>query len=114
MGRFLVGGATTGVIKSIQHFSASQSTNDYTADVTISAVNTSNSVIVANPQWNSEYGSSGYDVVNRSGGGSSPAYATLSSSTNVQVVSDNLDMFSGYTFGTLTGTYYGTVIEYEL
>ena len=71
-------------------------------------------MIIANPEWNSEYGANSYNPRDRSGGNSSPAYAYFTSSTNVAVISDDLDMFDGYSYGTITGTYYGSVIEYEL
>lgn len=111
MGRTITGAAQLGNIKSIQHITGNQSVNGTVVDVTISSVNTSNSIIVSNSDYAGEYGDDDSD--GRTWGTSSSANAVLTSSTNVRLDPPDLDQFAN-TYGAGDGTFYGSVIEYEL
>ena len=111
MGRTLSGAVKKGNIKSIQHITGNQSVNGTVVNVTISAVNTSNSIIVTNPEFAGEYGDDDSD--GRTWGNSSAANAVLTSSTNVQLDPPDLDQYAN-TYGNGDATFYGSVIEYEL
>ena len=112
MGRTLTGATQKGVIKSIQHITGTQSVNGTNVDVTISAVNTSNSIIVSNSEHSGEYGDN--DDNGRSWGFNSPAKASFTSSTNVRIDPDDLGRHGYHSYGTRSATFYGSVIEYEL
>lgn len=112
MGRTITGAAQLGNIKSIQHITGSQSVNGTNVDVTISAVNTSNSIIISNSEHSGEYGDDYND--GRTWGFNSPANASFTSTTNVRIDPDDLGQHSTHSYGTRSATFYGTVIEYEL
>jgi len=111
MGRTITGAAQLGNIKSIQHITGNQSVNGTVVDVTISSVNTSNSIIVSNSEFAGEYGDDDSD--GRTWGNSSAANAVLTSSTNVRLDPPDLDQYAN-TYGNRDATFYGSVIEYEL
>lgn len=110
MGRFAPAQTVTGTVKSIQHASRSISTNNnYT--ITISAVDTSKSIINSTGSFVHYAGAQGNDVRDRSGGQSSPARASFYDSTNILLNVPNIDIF-GYNFGGQSATWAGTVVEY--
>lgn len=111
MARTITGAAQLGNIKSIQHITGNISVNGTVVNVTISAVDTSNSIIVSNSEFAGEYGDDDSD--GRTWGTSSSANAVLTSTTNVQLDPPNLDQFAN-TYGDRNATFYGSVIEYEL
>ena len=112
MGRFLTGVSSGGTIKSIQHISSGTLSNNNYTGITISAVDTSKSIIINNGINNGYAGAAGNDVRHRSGGGNSPLECEFTSTTNVKVTASDRDMFvrNYYNF---SGIFYGTVIEYS-
>ena len=67
--------------------------------------------VVENSGMAGHYG--GFEYSNRdvSSGNSSKPAVYLTSTTNVNVHSDDLDVFGGYSYGTRSSTFYGSVIE---
>ena len=111
MGRFAPAQATSGTVKSIQHFTQTIGSNgNYTISMT--AVDTNKSVINGTGGFAHYAGAAGNDVRDRSGGASGGARVGFSSSTSLNVVVNNLDIFN-YNFGGLNGYWAGTVVEYS-
>lgn len=113
MGRFGVGETLTGVVKSVQTFSATglNGSSTTTSDVTISSVDTSKSVIIKNSSSASSYGAAANDQDNQSHGMSSPTGATLTSSTNLRLHMRDLDPTIVY--NRITSQERGFVVEYS-
>ena len=112
MARFLTGVSSGGTIKSIQHISTGTLSNNNYTTVTISSVDTSKSVIIANGIDSGYAGAAGNDVRHRSGGANGRLESYLDSSTGVRVTATNRDIF-GRNYYNFSGVFYGTVIEYS-
>ncbi len=112
MGRFAPAETVSGTVKSIQHISTTVSESGTNSDIAITAVSATNKAyIVQSSESANHYG--GFEYSNRdvSSGNSTTPEAYLSSTTNVKVLSDELDVFGGYSYGTRNGTFYGSVVE---
>tara|TARA_R100000329_G_C7546632_1_gene193102 strand:- start:192 stop:539 length:348 start_codon:yes stop_codon:yes gene_type:complete len=102
----------SGTVKSIQHISTTIYESGTDADVSITAVsNTNKAYIVNSSQSANHYG--GFEYSNRdvSSGNSSAPDVFFTSTSNVRVHTDELDVFGGYSYGTVQGAFYGSVIE---
>ena len=67
--------------------------------------------MIENSQMANHYGGFEYGDRNRSSGNATKPAVYLSSTTNVKVQSDELDVFGGYSYGSSNATFYGSVIE---
>ena len=112
MGRFKTAQAVSGTVKSIQHITTAVNEGGTNTDISITAVSDVNKAyVVENSGMAGHYG--GFEYSNRdvSSGNSSKPAVYLTSTTNVNVHSDDLDVFGGYSYGTRSSTFYGSVIE---
>ena len=111
MGRFAPAETVTGTVKSIQHITASLGSNA-TQNVSITAVSDVNKAyLISAGESTRSGGGAGTDVKARSGHHTTTAQGRLTTTTNVALTIDNMDLWSGYTYYTSTGTYRGSVIE---
>tara|TARA_B100001559_G_C16460836_1_gene604010 strand:+ start:584 stop:931 length:348 start_codon:yes stop_codon:yes gene_type:complete len=102
----------SGTVKSIQHLNCTINESGTDTDISITAVsNTNKAYVVENSQMANHYGGFEYGDRDRSSGNASKPHAYLTSTTNVKVQSDELDVFGGYSYGTASATFYGSVIE---
>lgn len=102
----------SGTVKSIQHISTTIFESGTNADIAISAVSATNKAYIVNSsQSANHYG--GFEFSNRdvSSGNSTTPDVYFTSTSNVRVHSDELDVFGGYSYGTVNGAFYGSVIE---
>lgn len=102
----------SGTVKSIQHISTTINESGTDADVSITAVsNTNKAYIVSSSQNANHYGGFEYSDRTVSSGNTTQPNAYFTSTTNVRVHSDELDVFGGYSYGTSNGAFYGSVVE---
>ena len=111
MGRKLSPSVASGQVKSIQHISQSFSATGGTSTKTISSVDTTKSIIVANPEHSNFFGEHYAD--GRTYGNAGSANASFTNATTVSLSQQNLDQHPGPTYGSRGSTWYGTVVEYS-
>lgn len=102
----------SGTVKSIQHISTSISEGGTNTDISITAVSaTEKAYIVNSSQSANHYGGFEYSDRTVTSGNSSTPDVYFTSTSNVRVHTDDLDVFGGYSYGTVAGYFYGSVIE---
>ena len=113
MGRYGVGSTVTGLVKSVQSYSASGLNGGSTAevDITISAVDETKCVIIDNSSTASTYGAEANDQDDQSSGADSEMGLQLTSSTNLKARITDIDR--PLTYNRSSAVLKGFVVEYD-
>ena len=109
MGRFAPAETVTGTVKSIQHITASLGSNA-TQNVSITAVSDVNKAYLISAGESTRSGVE-LELMSKLDLDITQQHKEDASTTNVALTIDNMDLWSGYTYYTSTGTYRGSVIE---
>ena len=117
MGRFKTAQAVSGTVKSIQHITTAVNEGGTNTDISITAVSDVNKAyVVENSGMAGHYG--GFEYSNRdvSSGNSSKPAVYLTSTTNVNVHSDDLDVRRLFLWNTIINilwfSYRGDIMKY--